>query len=300
MIWFAIGLVPIGCTQSEAPPSIVPTATYRLVAQNLRPLDTSRNRYVLWLRTQTKPGNDTAWLAIPLTNWTKSKNGDVLTFSGKLPQSAATDSLGRALLSIEPLANLGNPTSILLAGSISNSFAALSTDSSAIKDYSNAQGSVLFTTKSIDTNRAKNEFYLMRFVNGVAQSSITDLPIAKAGWAYGLWVLDSSFFPPHQFFYGSFLEPNGPSVGAGVDSNSSSGTYPFPGGYNPAPLTDGAARIVVTLEPTSNLHPKHPLVPSPIEIMTAPLHDIISLGDTTRFENIWDANVPTGTLTITH
>ncbi len=299
LLWLAATLAAtlFGCSASNTPPPVeappTPALKYRLTVQNLRPIDMSYEQYVLWLRAKrVGAGPDTAWIALAQKSWQLGKAGDELIFSGSLPPSIVADSVDRALLSIEPLTIPSTPSSILIDVKVLRDTGILSTaDSSIFGDYSLAAGSALFTTRSSDTKRARNEFYLMHMAaTGTPTTSITGLPHAPAGWIYGLWVLDSSFFPPHQFLYGYFSNSNGP------DSNATNASYPFPGGYNPAPLTDGGARIVVTLEPMISFNGPKPHTPSPIEILSLQLRRFISFGDTIQFSNVWSASAPTGTL----
>lgn len=298
LLWLAPTLLAtalVGCSASNTPPPVeaptTPTLKYRLTVQNLRPIDTSYEQYVLWLRVKPSEG----WVSISLSTGQRANTGGALTFSSTLQAADSTDSIDSAILSIEPLTIPQTPTSILITGAVARDTGLLS--STGAGDFSLAAGSALFTTRSSDTNRAKNEFYLMHMAaTGTPTASITGLPRAPAGWIYGLWVLDSNFFPPHQFLYGYFSNSNGP------DSNATNASYPFPGGYNPAPLTDGGARIVVTLEPITHFSAPRPKrswvisVPSPIEIMSAQLRRFISFGDTIQFQNVWSASAPTGTL----
>ena len=236
---------------------------------------------------------DSTDLSVPLTNATTSN--DSLVFSGivKLPHSP--DSILSTLVSIEPTALPNSPTSALITGQFQSDrgYSILNAaNSGGVGDFSNVAGSAIFTTKSSDTARADQEFYLMKFVNGVPTSSIQNLPSAPVGWRYGLWVLDSSFYPLHKFFYGWFGNANGPG------SDSSNAEFPFPGGYNPAPLNDPGAMLEVTLEPDFSVAGNKPAGPSPIVLLWLQLRQFIYFDQSINFYNVWSTSAPAGILKI--
>jgi hypothetical protein len=293
-ISFLVFSVFEGCRSASAPaePSSIPTGlyNYQFEAANLQSLGDSYGQYFLWLRMI---GDSTAIFSVPLTN--PKQSNDSLVFSGiiKLPHNP--DSILSAVVSIESGTLPSGPTSTLMAGQFQSDsgYSFLSgTNAGAAGDYSNAIGSVVFTTKSADTSRAQKEFYLMKFVNGVPISSMSNLPIAPVGWRYGLWVIDSSFYPIHKFFYGSFTNPNGPG------SDSIKAEFPFPGGYNPAPLNDPGASLKVTLEPEFSVAGNKPTGPSPVTILSLELPQFIYFDQSIQFQNVWSGSAPAGILRI--
>jgi hypothetical protein len=165
----------------------------------------------------------------------------------------------------------------------------LTTDS-AVGDFSALKGSVLFTTTSSDTNRARSEFYLMQMNGGVPSASLKNLPEPPHGWRYGLWVLDSNFIPMHRFFYGTFTSATG------HDSDSLHDAFAFPGGYNPASLADPGGRLEVTLEPDVAIRNGKPVAPSPIALLYMRLQRFITLNQTVDLTNVWASSTPRGVL----
>ncbi len=288
---FALG----SCTHSDSPPAttppvVLPTGSYNfhLSVHNGRPLDSAVSRYVLWLEHR-----DSSWQAVPLSFWYVGHTPDTMGFQGVVKTSA--DSIMRVVLSVESSSSASKPTVSLLDGAFvaGTTNAATLSLSNSIADCSNAAGTVLFTTNSADTNRAKQEFYLMEVKNGVNISSITGLPVPRAGWVYGLWVLDSGFYPIHKFFYGYFTDVNGPGS---IPSNSG---FPFPGGFNPAPLNDAGAKLEVTLEPEFSVKSNHPAGPSPMVVLSAQLTRFINYNETKQFTNVWSSSAARGVLTLT-
>jgi hypothetical protein len=267
---------------------------YELPVGNIRALvASSGEQYVLWLRLRTDSG--LVWDAVQLTVPYRLPN-DSLKWYGNLTLHESPDSIVLAVLSIEPMVIPSTPTSKLIAGAFTggsmNAAFLSAVDSNGIGDISNASGSVIFTTKSADTNRAKQEFYLMQLNNGVTTASVQNLPIPKAGWTYGLWVLDSNFYPMHQFFYGYFSDATGP------DSEPSDNEYPFPGGFKPPMLNDPGARLEVTLEPTFAVQSNAPLAPSPMPVLWVQLQRFLDFNQSLELQNAWPASSPSGTLTI--
>ena len=292
-------LAVAGCSSSTPPPApaLQPppsagTYNYDLNVMNILPLDTASGQYVLWLRMY----GDTAWYATPLTYWTVGYGS--LDFMGTIMLSHAPDSIERAFVSIEPPTLSGHslpahPTSILMTGafdSISDSVAMSAANAGGVGNYSQAAASVIFTTKTSDTDRAKSEFYLMDFVNGVPTPSATNVPIPPRGWSYGLWVLDSNFYPMHKFFYGFFTNPDS------LDSEPANAEYPFPGGYQPPPLDDPGARLEVTLEPDFAVQGNHPFGPSPLTVLWGQLRRFIDYNDTLHLNNVWSTSAAEGGL----
>jgi hypothetical protein len=254
---------------------------------NIRALDSESGQYVLWLRMR----GDTAWFAKQLTYWTVGAGS--LDFLGIIALPHMPDSIERAFVAIEPPHIPDSPTSILMAGafdSIGDSASMSTVNEGGVGDYSKARASVIFTTQSTDTNRAKSEFYLMDVIGGVPSSSVSNLPIPPQGWDYGLWVLDSNFYPLHKFFYGAFAKADS------SDSKSRNDEFPFPGGFNPAPLTDPGARLEVTLEPNFAVQSNHPNGPSPFIILWTPLRRFIDYNDTLNLRNVWSTSAPHGIL----
>ncbi|HZK75535.1 MAG TPA: hypothetical protein VFD13_01390 [Candidatus Kapabacteria bacterium] len=284
-----------GCSSSTPPqsnpkqPKSAGTFNYQLNVANIRALLTLSGQYVLWLRML----GDTAWYAQPLTYWTVGSNS--LDFLGTISLAHAPDSIETVFVSIEPPTVAASPTSILMTGtfdSTGDSASMSATNVGGAGDYSKAKASVIFTTKSPDTNQAKSEFFLMDFIRGVPTASVSNLPIPPHGWAYGLWVLDSNFYPLHKFFYGTFTNPDS------SDFNPTSTDYPFPGGYNRRPLNDPGARLEVTLEPSFAVRGNHPAGPSPLTLLWVRLRQFIDYNDTLPLANAWASSAPHGILKI--
>jgi hypothetical protein len=280
-----------GCSSNTITPesTSLPAGSYyyQLDAANLPQFNASFSQFVLWFQML----GDSTDLSVPISN--PADTDGTLFFSGivKLPHNP--DSILSTIVSIEPLTLPKSPSSVLMSGQFQSSDSqSFLSEANASGDYSNAAGSAIFTTKSSDSSRAKQEFYLMKFVNGVPASSMTNLPIAPAGWSYGLWVVDSSFYPIHQFFYGSFTNPNGPG------SDSAKAEFPFPGGYNPAPLNDPGASLKVTLEPDFSVAGNKPIGPSPITILWLQLQQFIYFDESLQFQNVWSNSTPSGMLKI--
>ena len=283
-----------GCPSNSVQPqsNSLPSGSYyyQFEAANLRPISATSGQYVLWL---SMLGDSSTLVFIPLIN--SAYSNDSLVFSGivKLPHNS--DSILSTYITVEPLNSLQLPAAPLMSGQFhsDSGYSFLSTANDGdIGGYANTAGSVIFTTKSTDTNRSKSEFYLMKLVNGVPISSVSNLPTTPTGWSYGLWVLDSSFYPLHKFFYGSFTNANGPG------SDSSKAEFPFPGGYNPAPLNDPGAILELTLEPDFSVAKNNPAGPSPIVILWLQLREFIYLNQTIEFKNVWNMNAPSGVLRI--
>ncbi len=276
-----------GCSSTSAPTVAKPQ--YQLHIANLRPLEAANGAYVLWIRLI----GDSAWYAIPLG--ASSRSGDSLDFSGTYNLSQPIDSIASAYVSIEPSSIPAKPTSMLMTGTFnarSGSALLSATNPGGVGNYALAQTTVTFTTKSSDTNLAKYEFYLMRFIHGIPEASSANMPIAPMGWSYGLWVLDSNFYPIHQFFYGAFTNPDSACA---APTNAD---YSLPGGYNPAPLNDAGAKLEVTLEPSFGVASNKASGPSPLIILWGQLSEFIGLGDTLALQNVWSSSAPSGILTI--
>ena len=290
MVVLALG----GCSSSTPPQQSNPkpppnagTYNFQLNVANIRALDTSSGEYVLWLRMI----GDTALYPRRLTYWTVGS--DSLDFLGTIQLPHSPDSIVSVYVSIEPSTVPANPSSILMTGafdSVTDSAFISAANHGGAGDYSNAKASVIFTTKSPDTDQAKSEFYLMDFVHGVPTSSVSNLSIPPHGWSFGLWVLDSNFYPLHKFFYGTFTNPDS------SDTNPTNSDYPFPGGYYPRPLNDPGARLEITLEPDFAIQSNHPAGPSPFTVLWVRLRQFINYNDTLNLANGWSSFAPHGIL----
>ena len=279
-----------GCSQTYTPPAafVLPpgTYTYQLHATNLKWVDTTSAKYVLWVQML---GNS-IWYSAVLDS-----ANVVLDSPGYIALPHPPDSIASVTLSLEPSAVGTSPTSIVMTGvfNISDSSTTLrTTNTGGVGDFSQALATATFTTKSSNTNLADNEFYLLRFMNGVPEPSCTNLPIAPNRWSYGLWVLDTNFYPTHEFFYGAFTNSDS------SDTNPMNADYPFPGGFNPAPLNDPGAQLEVTLEPSFVVAGNKPTSPSPLLILSGQLFTFLYFNDTLALQNTWSSSVPTGTVTV--
>jgi hypothetical protein len=277
-----------GCSQTYTPPTapVIPagTYTYQLHATNLKWIDTTSGKYVLWVQLL---GNS-SWYSVTLDS-----SNVVLDSPGYIALPHPPDSIASVYLSLEPTVVGASPTSILMTGAYSDSSASLRTTNAAgVGNFSQALATATFTTKSSNTNLADNEFYLLRFVNGVPEASCTNLQLAPNGWSYGLWVVDTNFYPQHKFFYGAFTNPDS------SDTDPTNTDYPFPGGFNPAPLNDPGAQLEVTLEPSFVVAGNKPVSPSPLIILSGQLFTFLYLSDTLALQNSWSSSMPSGTVTI--
>jgi hypothetical protein len=286
-----LGACSSSTTPSASNPPTAPKGIYnfQIDIANFHPIAAASGQYVLWVRQL----GDSSWFSSALGS--PSFIQDSQDYAGAIQLPHSPDSIVSAFVSIEAAVIPASPTSILMSGTFSggNDSAFLSaTSAGGIGDYSQAQATAIFTTKSTDTNLAKNEFYLMRFVNGVPEASCLNLPVPPAGWSYGLWVLDSNFFPLHQFFYGAFTN----SYGSDIDPTN--GDYPFPGGYNNAPLNDPGAALEVTLEPSFAVTGNKPAGPSPYVMLWGQLSEFIGFNDTLALQNVWSSGGPQGILHI--
>jgi hypothetical protein len=277
-----------GTSDVQTPPPLPPgTYNYQLAAANLDSPDTSE-QYVLWLEMR-----DTTWQAVRLTSWTRVGGVDSLFFAGRL--ATFPDSIVRVFLSIEPATLSSTPSARIMSGAfsnVSNSAKLHSTDSNGTDDYSGVGGSVLFTTKSSDTNRAKQEFYFMRDSSGVFIASLAGLPRPNPGWVYGIWAEDTNFYPKRKIFYGYFTSA------VGADSKPNTAAFPFPGGYNPAPLNDPGAEIEITLDAEFLDRGNHPTGPSSMPVLWAPLKRFIHFDESLKLENVWKANAVSGSFSL--
>ena len=297
LLGLALGLSSCGNdTAPTTPPNTKSSDSifhFQLPVANLHKLDPAYEQYVLWLKIKT---NGTAvWTAFKLTT-PYLGNSDSLKWLSDLILHISLDSIVRVALSIEPPVIPAVPSSKLIAGTFvggtSNTAVLTASDSDGAGDYSSATGSVLFTTKSSDTNWAKSEFYLMRVNNGTSTASVQNLPVPRAGWVYALWVLDSNYYPLHKFFYGSFTDAAGP------DSDPTNDEYPFPGGYKPAALNDPGAMLEITLQPSFEVQNSAPSAPSPIPVLWLQLQRFIDFNQSLDLQNAWQATMPSGTIKI--
>ncbi len=289
-------LIIAGCSSGTNPPltssSQNPSGTYHfsLNVTNILPLNTATGKYVLWVKML----GDSTWYVKPLNYWTVGVGS--LNFQDTIQLPRTLDSIGSAYVSIEPMALPAMPSDILMSGTFDSvldtanlSFA----NTGAVGNYSSAGASVIFTTQSSDTNQARREFYLMKFVNGLPTATAMNMPVPPLGWAYGLWVLDSNFYPIHEFFYGWFRNADSAS------SEWGAAQYQFPGGFEPPALTDPGARLEVTMEPEFSVLANKPKGPSPLTILWMQLRRFIDLNDTASLANAWNVTGPEGKLAIT-
>jgi hypothetical protein len=275
-----------GCPSTIVPQ---PGDSYTLHVAHLRPLDSTGSQYVLWVQFS----GSSSWYSTALGSG--QMVGDSLEFSGSITLPQSVNSIVDAYVSMEPPAIPSSPSSILIAGAFngSNGSAVLtSTNAGGVGNFSQAEATATFTTKSTNTNLAENEFFLMRFVNGVPEPSCANLPVAPKGWSYGLWVVDTNFYPQHRFFYGAFTNPDS------SNTRPTSTDYPFPGGFYLAPLNDPGAQLEVTLEPSYAVATNNPAGPSPVVILWGQLFSFLNLNDTLALQNSWQPSAPSGRLTI--
>ncbi len=279
-----------GCSQTYTPPAafVLPpgTYTYQLHTTNLKWVDTTSAKYVLWVQML---GN-ASWYSAVLDS-----ANVVLDSPGYIALPHPPDSIASVTVSLEPSSVGARPTSIVMTGTFNDNDSSgtlRTTNVGGVGDFSQALATATFTTKSSNTNLADNEFYLLRFMNGVPEPSCTNLPLPPNGWSYGLWVVDTNFYPTHEFFYGAFTNPDS------SDTNPMNADYPFPGGFNLAPLNDPGAQLDVTLEPSFAVAGNKPINPSPLLILSGQLSSFISFNDTLALQNAWTTNVPSALLTV--
>lgn len=275
-----------GCPSTVVPQ---PGDSYTLHVANLPSLDSTSSQYVLWVQFS---GSST-WYSAALG--AGQTIGDSMEFSGSITLPQSPNSIAEAYVSMEPSSIPASPLSILIAGAFNGSSGSgvlTTTNTGGVGNFSQAQATATFTTKSSNTTLAENEFFLMRFVNGVPEPSCTNLPDAPKGWNYGLWVVDTNFYPQHRFFYGAFTNQDS------SDTHPTSTDYPFPGGFYIAPLNDPGAQLEVTLEPSLAVAGNDPKGSSPLVILSGQLFSYLNLNDTLALQNSWQASAPSGRLNI--
>lgn len=276
-------------TQPNAGGSSSDRYFYTLNFDHLKYLPAGQS-YVLW----SKQSGDAGWTFLDTLGY-NVHNGDSVKYSANIHLKVDPAKIDRVLLSIEPTSKAYTvPTTQLIGGPFEagpRSAQLTVVDSSGVGRYLQTSAAITFTTLSSDTNRAKSEFYLMTFKGGKATPSAQNLPAPKSGWTYALWVVDPNFFPPHQFYYGSFNDPNGP------DSQTQPGDYPLPGGYRPSPLTDPGASILLTLEPGFGLAKSH-TEPSQFVLLEASLKRFINYNESIVMDNVTQSTLPTATFAL--
>jgi hypothetical protein len=161
----------------------------------------------------------------------------------KYIQVESIDSVSEVLLTIERTRSPSSPGLAVLSGSVihkSDSVYSVMSSETLLGYFTPLGGKLMFTSTSSDTDAYKKEFYIMDS-NGSA--SLTNLPAPTPGWIYALWMIDQNFYPPQQFFYGTF------KGASGHDSDSLHDFYPYPGGAKVQSMNVPSGNIVVTLEP---------------------------------------------------
>jgi hypothetical protein len=227
----------IGCKKTPTEPSI--NTDLNIACKNLRPLR-SGEHYVLWLKYT---GDDTWHLMDTVSTSYIFPNGYInnLFHHTDIPSVAG---VSETVVSIETSLPPTHPTLTLLHGSFiqTDTGAVASISTATLGDFSSLAGSIVFPSAIVPSIN-DSEFYLCSFSNASYHPSLANLPALPAGWKYGLWAIDSSFFPIQRIFYGTFTKA------AGHDDDSVSDRLPFPGGAKPAAMNQRTGRIIVTLEP---------------------------------------------------
>ncbi len=198
-------------------------------------------QYVLWLRN----GIDSPWVNTTLIKVAYISPADTSAFLFHHTFTTGIINISDAMITIE-----NNPTPIvpglvLMSGQLSGDDSKKTSNLSAtpLGDFSELNGSVVYTTQSSDTTAYKHEFYLSSYNGSTFVPSLSRLPFAPSGWKYGVWAVDSNFTPDQLIFYGLF------SDSLGHDSDSTNDHLLFPGGDKLQPMDVSTGSIIVTLEP---------------------------------------------------
>ncbi len=282
-----------GCSSTVAP--VAPTVNsstgiyrYQLILPNSFVLDSTQGKFMLWV----KMIGDTTSVSVLLDS-SEFISGSEKYF-GNIHLDHNPDSLASAVVSWEPTLDTLAPLHVLLTGSYSSMQNLIPLSSNGVgnlSSLSNGSATATFTTRSSDTNLARNEFYLLRFVHGLPEPSAT-LPEAPPGWSYGLWAINLNFYPAHRFYYGAFTNSDS------ADTQPTNTDYPLPGGFNFPKLNDPGATLYVTLEPSFEVTSNRPPGPSPFVILQNRLSEFIEFNDTLPLRNVWPSGGFTGSLTV--
>ena len=247
--------------------------------------------YQLWL----KIAPDTSWKSIKQLIISYTSPEDTAVMVGSLSNSKALDSINSALISIEQTNTSATPTFPLLEAhnfifDHKKLLIASMDHSSALGDYSGLQGSLVFTSKSIDSLAYTHEFYLMNLAGGMQTASLLSLKPPPEGWRYGIWAEDTNFSPHEYFFYGLFSTP------IGHDSDSSKDFYPFPGGWKPQQMNIPSGSIIVTLEPLLYGDSLKYKGPSPFTLLNFNRIRFIEKNKNYPMTNVSSHGLPSGTI----
>ncbi len=244
-----LALAGVGCRDSTSTqPIVVPVKpdsvyAYSLVASTMRPLRNGE-AYSLWMRYK----GDTSYRFEGHFQSAAHGTGDTSVYAGWFYSTKGLDSIQELAMTVQGMTDTIRPAAFLMrstpTGSKSKIVSVFRTfDSTERVALTGLSANVLYLSSTADSNRAKHEFYLADTTGSGLKASLSALPVAPAGWTYALWVIDSNFFPFHQFLYGTFSRANG------HDSDSLADAFPFPGGYRSNNLNDPGGMIEVTLEP---------------------------------------------------
>ncbi|HYM20742.1 MAG TPA: hypothetical protein VEW28_07050 [Candidatus Kapabacteria bacterium] len=230
-----------GCSNkpTEPPPVTAPTTDLNVAANHLFPPRLGEY-YLVWVQYVSDPIwhlVDTLTIGHIFAN--DSSNN---LFHNKNISSA--DSLHAAMISLERSLNPSAPTLPLLSGTfVKNDTALLAWLSIDIAgDFSKLSSTLVFTTSNAQATN-DSEFYLCKYNGTSFLPSLENLPLVPAAWKYGLWAVDSNFYPTQRIFYGLFTGPSG------HDSDSINDNLPFPGGAKKPAMNQRTGSILVTLEP---------------------------------------------------
>lgn len=261
----------------------------RLEAQNLR-RPRIQERYILW----GLHSGDSHWTRLSRLPISSIFRGDSTIINLSLKLERSLDNVTDFGVSIELVDSPAVPGPFLMRGArIDSTKADLGqSELQGLDALDEASGSLVFQTRSSDTLRYLREFYFATQTGSDLKPSISGLPALPTGWKYGIWVIDSNYFPHHRFFYGFLQDATGPDSRSGKDS------YPLPGGFEGPQLSRPAGSIRVTVEPPTLAGQIPSAGPAPYAIWYARLPKTITRGQTLELQNISRVSFPTGRLYI--
>ncbi len=247
--------------------------------------------YQLWL----KIAPDTSWKSIMTLVISYTSQADSAVMVGSIQSNKSIDSIMGALISIENSNSSLSPSFPLLEAKqfISDHkklrIASLNHDST-IGDYSDLQGSLVFTSRHSDSLAYTHEFYLMNLEGGGQTPTLKPLKIPIQGWKYGLWAEDTNFTPHQYFFYGLFTDAKG------HDSDSINDFYPFPGGWKSQRMNVAGGSIIITLEPQMYGDQLKFKGPSPFTLLNFDRMRFIEKDKNYPMINLSNHGLPSGTI----
>jgi len=299
LIAVAIGLTSSGCRREEED-RFVRTTGVTILPSGLWPLQAGQGFYEVWLGvpSQDPPAGTDPWMVpqdyMPVAAFRIDGQAEVRNLDGEiktgflLPQDLDRSRVARAILTYQPSSDVGGPHDIgfvVAAGSFTATGGTITTtatwdDPDVIdKDLGELEGSCLLATPTFTGGEAQPQgvwFYGPK-ADDPSQPTLQLGSALPATRTYEMWVYRSDFpntptlFPDRIFSCGRFLDPSGAdSDGAGPHAHPAGSGPAYPGQDfivhpDALDLTDGAWRVMVTLEETNDPAPD---VPSPLALLT--------------------------------